>query len=310
MASIKQPDTLKELEDLIDSCPIIDHHVHAVAKKKTSAEFKDAGFDLLSITSEASGAALQHATSTLAHHRAVKNLIDGFKDVSSEPINDWEGYQEFRDNISEDVLNQIHLSGLQTMLIDDGIRSPQGIILNENSWHDQFLKTPSRRILRIETIAEDLMKEASDFHSWAALYEKTLKAAAQDPQIVGFKSIIAYRTGFVINLNILEYEGTRIIEAYDQTKHADSSKPARINNLYLNSFVLLTLIKVLKEETPDGFTPKPVQFHTGLGDNDLLIKEADPALLQPLINKCDPVPIVLLHGGYPFTRNGTRAFIP
>jgi predicted TIM-barrel fold metal-dependent hydrolase len=45
-----------------------------------------------------------------------------------------------------------------------------------------------------------------------------------------------------------------------------------------------------------------VQFHTGLGDNDLLLTQASPSLLQPLIRAYPSTPVVLLHGAYPFTR--------
>lgn len=45
-----------------------------------------------------------------------------------------------------------------------------------------------------------------------------------------------------------------------------------------------------------------VQFHTGLGDNDLLLTKASPSHLQPLIRAFPSVPFVLLHSSYPFTR--------
>ncbi len=47
----------------------------------------------------------------------------------------------------------------------------------------------------------------------------------------------------------------------------------------------------------------PVQFHTGLGDRDLRLEAANPALLQPFLAAAEPsgVPIVLLHC-YPYHR--------
>src|SRR5690606_32672319 len=47
---------------------------------------------------------------------------------------------------------------------------------------------------------------------------------------------------------------------------------------------------------------KPIQFHTGLGDNDMTLSKASPALLQDFIRAYPTVPIVLLHASYPFTR--------
>jgi predicted TIM-barrel fold metal-dependent hydrolase len=46
----------------------------------------------------------------------------------------------------------------------------------------------------------------------------------------------------------------------------------------------------------------PVQFHTGLGDNDLRLSLATPSLMQPLIHAHPKTNFVLLHASYPFTR--------
>ena len=45
-----------------------------------------------------------------------------------------------------------------------------------------------------------------------------------------------------------------------------------------------------------------MQFHTGLGDNDLTLALASPAHLQPLVKAYPHTRVVLLHAGYPFTR--------
>lgn len=45
-----------------------------------------------------------------------------------------------------------------------------------------------------------------------------------------------------------------------------------------------------------------VQFHTGLGDNDIVLTRSSPAHLQPLIAAYPQTPVVLLHASYPFTR--------
>ena len=47
---------------------------------------------------------------------------------------------------------------------------------------------------------------------------------------------------------------------------------------------------------------KPVQFHTGLGDNDINLVLANPAHLQPMIEYYKEVDFVLLHSSYPYTR--------
>jgi predicted TIM-barrel fold metal-dependent hydrolase len=46
-----------------------------------------------------------------------------------------------------------------------------------------------------------------------------------------------------------------------------------------------------------------VQFHTGLGDNDLTLSLASPSHLQPAIKAYPDTVFVLLHSSYPYTRD-------
>jgi predicted TIM-barrel fold metal-dependent hydrolase len=45
-----------------------------------------------------------------------------------------------------------------------------------------------------------------------------------------------------------------------------------------------------------------VQFHTGLGDADIMLTRSSPAHLQPLIVANRRTTFVLLHAGYPYMR--------
>lgn len=45
-----------------------------------------------------------------------------------------------------------------------------------------------------------------------------------------------------------------------------------------------------------------MQFHTGLGDNDITLKLSSPSHLQPLIKAYPDTKVVLLHASYPFTQ--------
>lgn len=46
-----------------------------------------------------------------------------------------------------------------------------------------------------------------------------------------------------------------------------------------------------------------MQFHTGLGDNDITLARSSPAHMQTLIKAYPDAPIVLLHSSYPYTRD-------
>lgn len=50
--------------------------------------------------------------------------------------------------------------------------------------------------------------------------------------------------------------------------------------------------------------PRPlVQFHTGLGDNDITLALSSPAHMQAVIKAFPQTKFVLLHSSYPFTRD-------
>lgn len=52
----------------------------------------------------------------------------------------------------------------------------------------------------------------------------------------------------------------------------------------------------------EGSRKLPLQFHTGLGDNDINLSRSSPALLQNFVKVYPKLRIVLLHASYPFTR--------
>lgn len=82
-----------------------------------------------------------------------------------------------------------------------------------------------------------------------------------------------------------------------------STGPIRINHKPVNDFLVNLLARLLRDHSVSvGRPPKPIQFHTGLGDNDLKLLLANPSYLQPFIEAYPEVPVVLLHASYPFTK--------
>jgi uncharacterized protein len=89
-------------------------------------------------------------------------------------------------------------------------------------------------------------------------------SSARERGFAGLKTIAAYRTG-------LELER-------------------------IERFVVAAL-----EANEDTGAPLPVQVHCGFGDSDLLLPNADPGHLKPLLERFRETPFVLLHC-YPFVR--------
>jgi hypothetical protein len=151
------------------------------------------------------------------------------------------------------------------------------------------------------------------FDRFTSAFQDHLRKLISEPnsRVVGFKSIICYRTGLDVSLS--DPPGI-VISAFRDVlflhRQADS---VRLQHKPLNDYILRLALEVCKETgKPSTYNARrrskilelilTVQFHTGLGDNDLSLKLASPALLQPLIKAYPQVKFVLLHASYPFTR--------
>lgn len=75
----------------------------------------------------------------------------------------------------------------------------------------------------------------------------------------------------------------------------------RVEEKPLNDWLVQQTLKAISFKKRAGIV-KPMQFHTGLGDNDISLVKANPAYLQPLIEQYETADIVLLHSAYPYTR--------
>ncbi|OCH91311.1 hypothetical protein OBBRIDRAFT_753306 [Obba rivulosa] len=291
---------LAELHSIVFSFPAIDNHAHALLKP----EYRDA-FPFEGLVSEATGPALtEDAIHTLACYRATAQLKSLFRlDAKAE----WEDVKRARQAMDYDELCRICMgpTRIQCILIDDGLGTTS--MLEDYKWHDRYTGSPTKRIVRVEVLAEGILRDLLDaqllsqsftpfplFESFQAKLTSLLTASALDDQVAGFKSIACYRTG----LNIVPANGcpdfeqplTNILLRYEATKQL------RLEHKALNDFVVNATLRIA------GQYGKPVQFHTGLGDNDISLALATPALMQPIIKAYPNTQIVLLHSSYPYTQ--------
>jgi hypothetical protein len=134
-------------------------------------------------------------------------------------------------------------------------------------------------------------------------FEREIQEAIQDNDIAGFKTVICYRTGLDVEPDYQQAAKDVGLPFERYVEKAIRKRKYRIERKALNDYLVLRTLEILSERLPDpdGFS-KPLQFHTGLGDNDINLREANPAFLQPLIEGYSRVPFVLLHSAYPYTR--------
>lgn len=292
---------LAEVVRAIRKCPIIDNHAHPLLKPEALAKYP-----LISITTEASGDAIHAASTSLSHIRGVKQLAHVLECGQT-----WEAVvaaiEQRRIEDYEDWVSEC-LDGIATILVDDGLDAPDDA--EDYAWHNSFTRSPCKRIVRIETVAGRIIHKhamnygASDnpeglMASVLADFDAAIIEAIADPEVVGFKSVICYRTGLDVPATPNVALATVVLAELAADYDGSAGELARLNHPGLNDFVLHHVASLIRE-MPER--RKPIQFHTGLGDNDITLTKSSPAHLQEFIRAYPTVPIVLLHAGYPFTR--------
>ncbi|KAI1340385.1 glutamine synthetase [Xylariaceae sp. FL0016] len=296
----------RQLDAAIDETPIIDNHAHPLLKPENMNKHP-----LLTIATEANGEALEDTWSSLAHIRAVKQLAHVLK---CEPT--WEAVAssiEQKRKTSPEAWTRKCMEGIETILVDDGLGTPSEF--ETYAWHDSFTTSKCKRIVRIESVAEDIIAGYCDqapswegevrLHDFMQDFTEQILRSISDPRVVGFKSVICYRGGLDVPLaKDIGSQGPElalkaIIAAHLSGKCSFHSNK-RLQHGPLNHLIVHILARLIRDT--DAPFRKPIQFHTGLGDNDIMLNKSSPSHLQAFIREFPTVPIVLLHTSYPFAR--------
>ncbi|KHO00415.1 developmental protein FluG [Metarhizium album ARSEF 1941] len=288
------------LRRCIQSTPIIDNHAHPLLQHSHADKYP-----LLTIVTEAHGDALDSSRTSLAHIRAVKQLSEQLGCAAT-----WDAVESaIKQERRRDYAGWTRrcLAGIECVLVDDGLDDEDAV--ESYTYFDQFAPSPSKRIVRIEQAAARLIENAcisqpspaQAFDLAIANFEAELRNAISDAEVVGFKSVICYRTGLDIASKASELEArSTFADIYTQRQAADAQSFTRLHHRALNEFLVHRLAQLIRDCSSTH--KKPIQFHTGLGDNDLTLTRSSPAHLQDFAREYPTVPIILLHSGYPFDR--------
>jgi predicted TIM-barrel fold metal-dependent hydrolase len=149
----------------------------------------------------------------------------------------------------------------------------------------------AHEIVRLEAVAEAVLRGGGTAAGFAAAFADALHAAAQSA--VAVKSVAAYRHG--LDLDPARPSPSEV----RTTAGAWFAAAERSGEVRLTDPVLLRHLLWAGLDT--GL---PLQVHTGFGDPDLTLNRADPALLTAFLRAAQPVgvDVVLLHG-YPYHRH-------
>ncbi|KAJ5797979.1 uncharacterized protein N7503_007275 [Penicillium pulvis] len=296
-------DSLDSLRHLIANHPLIDNHAHNLLSRDVATEYDS--YPLESITSEAHGRALENARFTLPLLRATNQLAELYGSPCAEWSDVLAAHSRWVEQDYEGLIKR-SLEGTHALLLDDLLSDDD---VESYDWHDSFTASATKRIVRIEAVAASLLVElmSTDRQEgqtvWGLFRQQFLEKlehAMDDPAVVGFKSVVCYRTGLDVDPHTPDED--LLTASLHRTLDLGTRKSGyRIEEKPLNDWLVQQTLKLITWRKRAGIV-KPLQFHTGLGDNDISLLRANPAYLQPLIVQYPDADIVLLHSAYPYTR--------
>ncbi|WP_440603905.1 amidohydrolase family protein [Bacillus sp. GB_SG_008] len=149
-------------------------------------------------------------------------------------------------------------------------------------------------IHRIEPVMVHLCKECDRFEEFIERYRIDLRQALQKSDVIGLKSIIAYRSG----LEISEMSEQMAQDQYGEFQTNDRAEVKAFRDYCLH---------IAMEECTAA--DKVMHIHTGIGDGEVVLPKASPSFLINMLRdkKYIDTKVHLVHGGYPWVEEA--AFI-
>lgn len=155
---------------------------------------------------------------------------------------------------------------------------------------DEFGEVAARPVWwlhRIDPLIDRLIGEGAGATD---VLEETLAAMsdAAGRGCVGFKTVVAYRTGLGIDPAATLEDAERSLQ--------DDATPVRRRAKACRDLVLRRALGLAAD------LGRPFQFHTGVGDSELRLAESNPLLLEELLRtpQGQAAKVVLIHGSYPW----------
>ena len=265
--------------------PLVDHHCHGVVAgplgRLAFESLINEGFE-----PAPQGTSHFDAPIGLVVRRWCAPLLD------LDPFASAEEYLARREELGPEEVNRRLLqgAGMGALLIDSGYRGDELLDLPAMS---QAAGVPVHEIVRIEAVAEAVASAGPGAAGYPDAFEDALSERASEG--VGLKTIVAYRAGFGIDPHRPSHQ--EVVRAAGDWLHATDQGQPRLTDPILLRHGIWTGADIARER---GL---PLQIHSGFGDPDLRIHQANPALLTDLIRALGelPVNVVFLHC-YPYHR--------
>ena len=270
----------------LSTIPILDHHCHALLRR--GDPFTAVEFQRFFTESSDPGICANHVPNSLFYRWAIKELA-AFLGCDPTPA----AVLAARAALDPAALAQrlFTAANITTLLLDYGFQSRASYSYQELR---DYLPCRIEPILRLETLAQDLIVQHETFDQVIDAYVTTVESARATGH-VALKSIAAYRTGLQIQ-PATKADAEVIFPTLKAQAQRDGT--VRLAHKALNDYLLLLALEIAEQQA------LPVQFHTGFGDNDLDMLLANPFHMRYLFEcgKYNHVQFVLLHAGYPYVR--------
>jgi len=182
---------------------------------------------------------------------------------------------------------------LQASLLDTYNRKPSE--LTDPTEFAAAFNMPTYEVLRIESIFENIAMTTGDASTLFVAFTDEMTSLAKNA--VGMKSVIAYRTGYAIdNTDPSDSEVSVALDKWLASREGD--KRLRLDDPVLCRRVLWLSSIIAKQYK------LPIQFHVGIGDDDVDMPGNDPAHFSHYFSEMQSMGVnaTLLHC-YPHVRS-------
>jgi predicted TIM-barrel fold metal-dependent hydrolase len=181
-------------------------------------------------------------------------------------------------------------AGTAALLVDTGAGGDQVIEVAEL---ERAANRPVHQIVRLEAVASELLAQgaptARSLARFLGGFEERV-GTAMERGAVALKSVAAHRGGLWLFTESTQADRRRAFAGLDKAAQA-----ARFDDPVLLPFLVRRAAELAASRQV------PLQFHTGIGDEDVYLPHADPGLLWPMLRdpRTEDCPVVLL-GCYPY----------
>jgi uncharacterized protein len=199
---------------------------------------------------------------------------DEVPEARAQASGDWAAY----------VRGLFHDAGIEGIVMDPAWPPDAAERLDR---YAELAGCPIYPILRLEPIVDRLIDRRAGTREIVEAVGRAMGDAASRGW-VGFKTILAYRTGLAVDPDVTW-------QAADASLRSDV--PLRRRGKACRDLVLREALGIAAD------IGLPVQIHTGMGDSENRLAESSPLLLEELLHSTrgSAARIVLIHGSYPWT---------